>query len=399
LSIAEHGAAAAGRPPAGQPDDLTTPDEPEAASQAASEAASQAASQAASLSVELLAPLRGALTREDTAAAVGALEDAIGDIRLQNIETRWRFERDLISDLVSFWPPPERLVAAAVAAFRWDEDLRHLPVEHQVAAAEILAIPEAAARYTFLRHEATGWLPALPVDRRPLAAKLLTGRFRPWLFGIIAMDRDTFKAMSALFNELRLIYPRVIDGYLDPRTVMWWAATIDDDTSEVIPLLRSLLAAPATYFATIIVTLWAGDVALPSWVWGLWLLLYLGSVVLYDPARARRALYWCRMLPQGLYRICGVALAGVAANLASSHSPPVSDAWAAIAFIVLMATSGARDFMLFLYTSFGLWFAFAFAMRAGLLPEARIDLVFLGAQFIAFIGVKAWRLGARLRAA
>ncbi len=55
--------------------------------------------------------------------------------------------------------------------------------------------------------------------------------------------------------------------------------------------------------------------------------------------------------------------------------------------------------MLFLYASFGLWFGLGFAMRAGLFPELRIDLLFIGAQFIAFAGVKIWRLGTRLRAA
>ena len=70
-----------------------------------------------------------------------------------------------------------------------------------------------------------------------------------------------------------------------------------------------------------------------------------------------------------------------------------------LAFIFLMALSGARDFMTFLYAAFGLWLVLGIAIRLTGLLEVDPELLFLGVQIATFAALKSWRLIERLRAA
>ena len=70
-----------------------------------------------------------------------------------------------------------------------------------------------------------------------------------------------------------------------------------------------------------------------------------------------------------------------------------------LVFIFLMALSGARDFMAFLYGAFGLWLVLGVLFRLFGLLELDLELLFLGTQAATFAALKLRRLIERLRAA
>lgn len=346
---------------------------------------------------DLTAGVRDALDREDEAGAVGAFDRALRHASLADLDRRWQFERSLLDALVRR-DPPKALVNRAIEAFRWHEDLRHLEPRQRHHARALLEIPDTQARLAELRAQAREWFWELTrFDKEPLAAALLTGRYRPRLFRVLAMDRGTFDAVSRLYLELRAIYPRLVERELDARCVSWWHDEIEPPRRATTVALRFLLSTYWLHAAVILVAAYLAGVELPKWLRGLLIVVGMLDLIMdAGPATLRLVLRALKKLHRLLLH--GVLVLGlvISAGAGLLFQAPLSDVAVAAVFLCFLALSGERDFGRFLLGALGLWFALGAAARLGLLELAGGE-VFLLAQGLAFGAIKLWRLVERLR--
>ncbi len=106
------------------------------------------------------------------------------------------------------------------------------------------------------------------------------------------------------------------------------------------------------------------------------------------------------LLATGPWALKAMGAAGVVGcGLLTLRLERPRDAMAAgVVLILLMALSGARDFMTFLYASFGLWLGIGIANRLIGLLEIEQEVLFLGVAVVTFAALKSWRLVQWLRA-
>ena len=345
---------------------------------------------------QLLGRLMTLLGAGDTAAAVRALDEALRAPLLVNIELRRVFEIRLLAGMAGLWPLPDAFAAAAVRAFRWDEDPRHLPPKYQFLVREVVAAPEGRRRVAELRALARRWLPRYAFDKQPLAAALLTGPYRPRLFKLAAVNLDIHRAVAGLLSELRAYYPEVLASELEPRTVAYWLRVIDEPPGRVAAALHWLCARRFAALAVLVpgigVALGLAGVDRMNSIWVIGIIL-AGLVLLLDlgPALLREWLQILALPPWAKHSLW-VGLAVGAAALGLRLETAYGDAALAVSFLCIMALTDERDLMAYIRGVLVLWLGLGLLMRFGAMPDLPLKVLFLAAQVAVFAGLKLRRL-------
>jgi hypothetical protein len=347
----------------------------------------------------LFAPVADALARGDDEAAVASLGAALRDPRLTNLELRARFERRLLEELARSDRPPEAVAAAAIEAFSWTEGLGHLPPAHREVARDLLGIRHAENRLHALREAGRGWIWKFPIDQEPLAAALLTGRFRPRLFRVLALDRGIHTAVRRLLRELGVSCPALLERDLDPGTVAWWRRRVERPMTRPAIATHYLLSAWWLYAGLALAVGHALDVAWPDWL--LAALIVAGMLDLFIDAMPLVGAGVYLVLAAGPRALTALGAAGAVGCgwLALRLEGPWDGLAVGLAFIFLMSLCGARDVLAFLCGAFGLWLALGLVLRLTGLLSVDPELLFLGTQAAVFAALKFRRLAERLRAA
>ncbi|MDH3596059.1 MAG: J domain-containing protein [Rhodospirillales bacterium] len=347
----------------------------------------------------LLARVVEGLAREDEEAAVSSLGEALQDPRLTNLELRARFERRLLEEVARLDWTPEPVAAAAIEAFYWNEGVGHLPPGHQEIARGLLGIRGAKDRLDALRQAGRGWFWKFLIDQDPLAAALLTGRFRPRLFWWLALDRGIFNAVARLLWELRIFYPSLLERDLDPMTVDWWRRNVDQPRGRTATAVHYMMSAYWFYAGVILAAGYGLDVAWPKWLLAILIIIGLQDLVMDAMPLIGTGVYLLLATGPRALNTLGVAGALGCAWLAVRLERPWDGLAVGVTFIFLMALSGTRDFMAFLYGAFGLWLVLGLLIRLLGLFEVDLEVLFLGTQAATFAALKLRRLIERLRAA
>jgi hypothetical protein len=347
----------------------------------------------------LLGRVADDLARGNEEAAVLRLREALRDPLLANLERRSAFERRLLEEVARVGLSSDVFAEAARRAFHWNDGLRHLPLSQQHVARGLLRMGGAKDRVAELRRQGRGWLWEFLWDQEPLAAALLTGRYRPGLFRLLVLDHGIFSAVARLLTELRATSATLIERELDPQTLAWWQRAVDRPKGRLASALHYLLSAWWLHAGIALAVGYALDVTWPDWL--LASLVVVGSIDLFVDGAAfvRTGAYLVLAAGPRALKALGVAGAIGCGVLAFRVERPWDGMAIGLVCVFLMALSGARDFMTFLYAAFGLWLVLGIAIRFTGLPEVDPELLFLGVQVAIFAALKSWRLIERLRAA
>jgi hypothetical protein len=334
------------------------------------------------------------LGRGDSAAAVAALESTLQEPLLVNIELRRLFEMRLLAALPNHLPLPDDFAAAAVRAFRWDQDLRHLPPEYRFFAGDLLRAAEGRCRLEELREAGRGWLMAYCVDKRPLAAALLTGPYRPRLFRLAALSDDLLRSMAGLLTEFRAFYPDAMARGLDPRTTGFWLRRIEQEPKGPLAWLRR----DGNHFTAILIGVFvvmgiAGATGLdPMSTVSAAGLIAIAIFFSLDILRfLLNTLGRLLALPRWLKHTFFGGLALAAAVLGLSVGRPWSNAALAVSFVCFMALGDERDLLAYIRWVLMFWLGTGLLYRL-LLGAPPVESIFLGAQLAAFAGLRLRRL-------
>lgn len=288
------------------------------------------------------------LTDGDETGALECLRQSQRLVLSVDLDGRRRLEEHLLSALGGLADVPDAFAAEAVRAFGWDEDLKYLSVANQAVAQRLLGIPDIRARAEALRRDAAKPASIWLFDRRPLAARILSGSYRPAWFRLLTLDSETYQAIMRLLDELRSSYPGLVESELDLRIVTWWQREFDRPLRSAPALARRLVS--GFWDLTVIVMLALSAAAperLPPWfvTWSIPLACgYLG--LRYSGTALRAMLIFLRTRPGPLCGLRGgiLMLAGgcaVAAFMAGDLSlTPLADGgnpvlWTDTAFLVL----------------------------------------------------------------
>ena len=166
----------------------------------------------------MLRNLADLLDAGEEGMAVEALNAALAEPLLLNLDYRRSFELRLLTDIGERKPVPSIMAKAAIAAFRWDEQWTNLPGEYQYLADRLMAVPLAEERLAELRRDAKKFWTR---NFDEIAARLLLGPYQPIRFGISA-GPDMMDAMTRLLTELRAQFPAILQHAIDPRVLAWW---------------------------------------------------------------------------------------------------------------------------------------------------------------------------------
>jgi hypothetical protein len=351
----------------------------------------------------LVARISDDLAQGDDAAAAARLAAALRGPALSNLERRAYLELQLLEEMAERDQVPPALAAQAAANFDWNDDLGHLPPAYRVVARDLLSGPDAEHRLAELRAQARTWPRRLLFDKRPLAAALLLGPYRPWLFAFLALSRGTFHAVSGLFQELRCTYPEQVWHGLDPRTVAWWERTIDRPSGPLLTTARYLVSACWIYGGLLLFALAKAFPDLP-WILLLPIIALSATDLVLD---LRPAIAWTIGLlyttlqrrPSGIRRGLLPAAALGLATIVLTAGPPASQYAALAAFPFFAGMGGERDFLKFMLGVFALFWLVLGLVQLGLAPEPRKDLLFLFVQAALLAALKLWRLAEQPRAA
>ena len=129
------------------------------------------------------------MAQGNDAAAASRLAEALRGPALSNLERRAYLELRLLEEIAEWNQVPPALAAQVAASFNWYDDLGHLPPAYRVLARDLLTGPDAEQRLAELRAQARIWPRRCLFDKHPLAAALLLGPYRPWLFTLLALSR------------------------------------------------------------------------------------------------------------------------------------------------------------------------------------------------------------------
>lgn len=341
------------------------------------------------------------LARDDLAGTLAALHRALRDPTLAAIERRRILERRLLAELDPDKATPTALIDALAKAFDWRDDPSHLPPMAQARALDLLAERDAERRLEALRRERRQWYRILIFDKRPLAAALLLGPFRPKLFALFAHDRQIFDTATSLVGEFDSLNRARLEQELDPKTVVWWRHERYRPRSTVQRLVGYPLDARWLYAGLALVALKLAGVAVP-----LWLVIPVAGFIAYDlgmdlyPLIARwvgRAYAGSRRLPAWARRLFLPALAVISVATALAAKPPIDAAacFAGFFSFLLMSADPESDVLYFVAGAFGLFWGVIGLVHLGLLPALPMVPAFLAAQVSTFAALRLWRRAQR----
>jgi hypothetical protein len=178
---------------------------------------------------DMVAGLGRLLDKGDDRGAAEALEIAVADPVLLNLNNRRLFEFLLLQEVGERDPMPPATARAAAKAFRWDEHWTDLPYDYQYLADQVLAVQLSEERLAEL-HRAAKKRIGGGFEAR--AANLLLGPYSPVRF-TLAGGADLLTAMERLLAELRAQYPEILEREVDPRVLAWWTEATDDPASRI----------------------------------------------------------------------------------------------------------------------------------------------------------------------
>ncbi|MCH8096907.1 MAG: hypothetical protein IID53_07495 [Proteobacteria bacterium] len=333
------------------------------------------------------------------------LESILEDPALCGLERRARFELRLLEEIARRRDFPAGIAKPAIDSFRWDRELDHLPDFHQMAARDVLAIPQAEARLGDLRAKARSWFWKLfALDKTGLAAALLLGSCRPALFRLAALDWGTWQALGNLFWELDKDYPTLLRQDLDPETVAWWRRKLETPRSRRMEISHFIVG---TYWVAAIAGLGAFVAGLSVDLPGADALLLMLVVF---------GLYALILSTTPLTRSLTTPLLWISGNRAAAHvggfvvclvifvwylavEPPRSYIATGTAFLTMIAMSGRRDSGKYVLCCLALWAGMALLAYLWPRPMTGIapDVYFWAIQITVFAAIKSWRLVERHR--
>lgn len=177
----------------------------------------------------MLQRLTHLLDQGDEDAAVGALDAALGDPLLLNLNNRRQFELRLLEEIGEREPLPWAMTTAAIAAFRWDEQWTNLPDDYQYLADRLMTVPLAGERLAELRRDAKKFW---TTSYDQTAARLLLGPYRPIRFAMFT-GPDLMDSMVQLLDELRDHYPAILQNQVDPQVLAWWSDAAENRMARV----------------------------------------------------------------------------------------------------------------------------------------------------------------------
>ena len=178
---------------------------------------------------DMVAGLGRLLDEGDDRGAAEALEIAVADPIMLNLNNRRFFEFRLLEEVGNREPLPPETSKAAVKTFRWDEHWTDLPYDYQYFADRLLSVPFAEERLAELRGLAKTRGRS---NHEVRASRLLFGRYRPVRF-FLSTSLETLEAMRRLLEELRAEYPAVLQNEIDPRVLAWWTKATNDSQELV----------------------------------------------------------------------------------------------------------------------------------------------------------------------
>lgn len=345
------------------------------------------------------------LAGDDLAGALAALDRALRDPELAAMERRRILEQRLLRELEPDKATPTAVIDALAEAFDWRDDPSHLPPMAEERARNLLAEREMRHRLDALRRERGHWYRILLFDKRPLAAGLLLGRYRPRLFALFAFDRQVFAFATSLFAELDSLDPTLLERELDPKTVAWWRRALYRPGSTMQRLLGYPLDARWLYAALAFAALKLAGVAMSPW-----LAIPVAGFIGYDlgkdlyPLIARsvgRADAGSRRLPVQTRRLFLPVLATISVATALVAAPPLDVAACLAGFFafLFMSADPESDVLTYLAGTFGLFWGAMGLAHLGVLPELPKIPLFLAAQVAAFAPLRLWRRAQRLTVA
>jgi hypothetical protein len=169
-------------------------------------------------SEELAREVLSALDAQGEAKAVEVFSAIVAREELSNLRLRDAFEETLVSALAGLEPLPADLIGQAATRFGWREGVRHLYERMPREMGRLLGSLRAHDAMVDLRQ-------ARKSDPSYRAKRILTGRYRPWLYWFFILNKVLVTRMRLVLAELRRKAPEVFEQ-IDPRIVAWWSARI-----------------------------------------------------------------------------------------------------------------------------------------------------------------------------
>jgi len=190
---------------------------------------------------EFIGRLLQDLARGDEDSAIVGLREALGHPALVNLELRNILQERVLHTIGALPTTPQNFAEAAVEIFGWHEQIAQLSPYCQATVRNLLNLPEERERLARLVTQSRHWRRSFLFDRRPLAAALLLGPYRPRLFAILARDSMTLWAMRHTLEELMEFYPGLIGNHLNLDITAWWNRKIAEvDNKPEHGLWRSI---------------------------------------------------------------------------------------------------------------------------------------------------------------
>lgn len=177
----------------------------------------------------MLQRLAHLLDQGDEETAMNALNAALDDPLLLNLNNRRRFELWLLEEIGEREPLPWAVAKAAIEAFHWDQQWTNLPEDYQYLADRLMTVPLTEERLAELRRDAKKFW---TMSYDPTAAGLLLGPYRPIRFSM-STGADIMDAMTQLLQELRDHYPAILQNHVDPRVLAWWSDATENRMARV----------------------------------------------------------------------------------------------------------------------------------------------------------------------
>ena len=155
--------------------------------------------------------------------AIACLSQLVAHPRLVHLEYRWQYEGWLLSSLMQLAvKPPAGFTQVTSRFFGWTVPHRARAPTHRAYIDTLLIDLDLYNQVEALKVEAQGWLYKLHRSRRPLAAALLTGAYRPFWWMYALLYRGVYAAMREVWSEVKDYGREHLQAVLEPGTVVWW---------------------------------------------------------------------------------------------------------------------------------------------------------------------------------
>jgi hypothetical protein len=172
---------------------------------------------------ELSQHMLEALRAGHESGAIACLRQLVAHPQLVHLEYRWQYEGWLLSSLMQLTAnPPAGFMQVASRFFGWTETHRALAPTHRAYLDTLLIDLDLYNQVEALKGEGRGWFYQLHRRRRPLAAWLLTGAYRPLWWTYALLHRSVYAAMREVWSEIEDYGGEHLQAGLASDTIAWW---------------------------------------------------------------------------------------------------------------------------------------------------------------------------------